>query len=163
MDDIIKLSQLIRAVAENLPDGTNVSLEKEEDGWHKSYACTKCNGEMNITTSCKKINTNEDEEDNETYCEFVPDETTFDDSETKELANDFMEAAQDIDDDLFVEILEKLKDVVDINELSDLLEKKSFTEDEADQLEAGIIKASIVIKKALREKIEKLTCVAEKF
>lgn len=61
------------------------------------------------------------------------------DSYTKELVKEFKTFIQEMDDDSFVELVEDLKsNKIDLNRFNDLLEKKNYTKEEAEELEEMI-------------------------
>ena len=125
-----------------VPEGTNQGLS---DG-NKSISVKNENGNIIIECITKK-------EDN----------NTFDDSKIKSLVSEFKERINELDDCLFMEILEDLKTKLDIKELDSFLELKSFDKDTADKLMGMIDIATDIIFNHLTSKIDGLVKLYNRF
>lgn len=90
-------------------------------------------------------------------------EETFDDSYIREIVSDYKKSIEELDDCLFVSVLEEIGKAIDINRFNNLLDKDSFTEEEADEVKAIIIYSSHIIRKFLQDKIQDLLELYEKF
>lgn len=78
----------------------------------------------------------------------------FDDSQIKEDIAHYKEIIDKLDSCIFVEVLERVGEHIDLKELDTLLEKEHFTEEEADKIteELNTIKGAFICE--LHNKIE---------
>ena len=91
----------------------------------------------------------------------IPKEAEFD--ETKELVEEYKEAIKNLDDDLFLEIVEELKSKVDLTEFNELLNLEEYNSDEAKEVEEMINISSEIICSTLKKKIQNMVELYEKF
>ena len=91
----------------------------------------------------------------------IPKEEEFD--ETKELVEEYKEAIKNLDDDLFLEIVEELKSKVDLTEFNELLNLEEYNSDEAKEVEEMINISSEIICSTLKNKIQNMVELYEKF
>ena len=128
-----------------IPEGTD---EKISIG-NLEIALTKKNGAIGV-----KIETNED---NKQECQ------TFDDSETKEKIANYKESIEALDDNTFLDILDEMREVIDIKEFDELLSMESFTEENAARVEELIDHSTLIVHKFLQNKIQDLMELYERF
>lgn len=91
----------------------------------------------------------------------IPKEAEFD--ETKELVEEYKEAIKNLDDDLFLEIVEELKSKVDLTEFNELLNLEEYNSNEAKEVEEMINISSEIICSTLKKKIQSMVELYEKF
>lgn len=84
------------------------------------------------------------------------DVNVFDDSSVKEEIKEFKENINNLDDDIFVDSFEKVKEVIDVKRFNELLDYDNFTESEAYEIEGMLSYFSQVVYELITEKIEKL-------
>lgn len=142
MNTYLSESELLDILKLLVPEGTNQGFS---DG-NKSISVKNENGNITIECITKK-------EDN----------NTFDDSKIKSLVSEFKERINELDDCLFMEILEDLKTKLDIKELDSFLELKSFDKDTANRLTEMINLASDVMLSHLSSKIGDLVKLYNRF
>lgn len=126
------------------PEGTNekVCLNNLE------ITLTKKNGVIDV-----RVETKEPEDT----------QTTFDDLFIKEKIKRYKESIDLLDDNTFLDILEEMREVIDIAEFDDLLELESFTEESAERVEELIDHSTLIIHKFLQNKIQELMELYERF
>lgn len=139
--DLLEILRLL------VPEGTNQGCSSDNG----SISIKNENGKITIECSYKK-----DKKDNETH-------KVFDDSSTKELVSDFKESILALDDAVFIESIRKAKDAINIKRFDSLLKNERFTESEAIEIECLINYFSQIILDTLKEKIEELVNLSEKF
>lgn len=88
---------------------------------------------------------------------------SFDDSKVKEKVNRYKEGIEEIDDNIFLDILEEMREVINITEFDDLLELESYTEENASRVEELIDHSTLIIRKYLQNKIQDLMELYESF
>lgn len=88
---------------------------------------------------------------------------SFDDSKVKEKVNRYKEGIEEIDDNIFLDILEEMREVINITEFDDLLELESYTEENASRVEELIDHSTLIIRKYLQNKIQDLMQLYESF
>lgn len=88
---------------------------------------------------------------------------TFDDSAIKEKIANYKESIDSLDDNTFLEILDEMREVIDIKELDELLSMKSFTEENAARVEELIDHGTLIVHKFLQNKIQDLMELYERF
>lgn len=123
-----------------IPDGVNKDLEVNGN----KITLNKENGIINISMS-----SNIKEE--------------FDDSNIKEIIKEYKEWIEELDDCLFVEATEETSKHFNIKRFDELLNKDSFTKDEAYELSEMIDKSSQIICKHLENKIAELIDIYNRF
>lgn len=126
-----------------IPDGTVETFESEDLKCHLE----KDNGHLKI-----EIEANIPEQDGE-----------FDDSDTKKIVEEYKEGIKALDDDLFVEIVDKLKSKFDLNRFNELLDLESFNEEQAQEVEKMINISTDIICLHLQHKIQGMVELYEKF
>lgn len=126
-----------------IPDGTVETFESDNLKCHLE----KDNGHLKI-----EIEANIPEQDGE-----------FDDSDTKKIVEEYKEGIKALDDDLFVEIVDKLKSKFDLNRFNELLDLESFNEEQAQEVEKMINISTDIICLHLQHKIQGMVELYEKF
>ena len=126
-----------------IPDGTVETFESDDLKCHLE----KDNGHLKI-----EIEVNIPEQDGE-----------FDDSDTKKIVEEYKEGIKALDDDLFVEIVDKLKSKFDLNRFNELLDLESFNEEQAQEVEKMINISTDIICLHLQHKIQGMVELYEKF
>ena len=126
-----------------IPDGTVETFESEDLKCHLE----KDNGHLKI-----EIKANIPEQYRE-----------FDDSDTKKIVEEYKEGIKALDDDLFVEIVDKLKSKFDLNRFNELLDLESFNEEQAQEVEKMINISTDIICLHLQHKIQGMVELYEKF
>lgn len=89
--------------------------------------------------------------------------TGFDDSEIKEKITNYKECIEALSDDMFLDILDEMREVIDIKEMDELLELKTFTEENAARVEELIEHSTLIVQKYLQNKIQDCMELYEKF
>ena len=87
----------------------------------------------------------------------------FDDSNIKEIIKEYKEWIEELDDCLFVEATEETSKHFNIKRFDELLNKDSFTKEEAYELSDMIDKSSQIICKHLENKIAELIHIYNRF
>ncbi len=87
----------------------------------------------------------------------------FDDSEIKETAKDFRESLKELDDQTFMEVVEEIKDNVDMKRFDELLNLESYNEESANEVMDLMNQVSEVICNKLQDKIQELVNLYDKF
>ena len=126
-----------------IPDGTVETFESDNLKCHLE----KDNGNLKI-----EIEANIPEQYGE-----------FDDSDTKKIVEEYKEGIKALDDDLFVEIVDKLKSKFDLNRFNELLDLESFNEEQAQEVEKMINISTDIICLHLQHKIQGMVELYEKF
>lgn len=126
-----------------IPDGTVETFESDNLKCHLE----KDNGNLKI-----EIEANIPEQDGE-----------FDDSDTKKIVEEYKEGIKALDDDLFVEIVDKLKSKFDLTRFNELLDLESFNEEQAQEVEKMINISTDIICLHLQHKIQGMVELYEKF
>ena len=126
-----------------IPDGTVETFESDNLKCHLE----KDNGNLKI-----EIKANIPEQYGE-----------FDDSDTKKIVEEYKEGIKALDDDLFVEIVDKLKSKFDLNRFNELLDLESFNEEQAQEVEKMINISTDIICLHLQHKIQGMVELYEKF
>lgn len=88
---------------------------------------------------------------------------SFDDQETLKLVADYKESIAQLDDCIFVEMLDEVANVIDLHELDSLLNQEHFTEEEAEIVEGQINYMKTIIHEKIAEKVQGLIELLEKF
>lgn len=88
---------------------------------------------------------------------------SFDDSSIKKMVTEYKENIKKLDDDLFVEVTEKLSNKLNLKEFNDLLDLESFNEEQATKVEEMISISSDVICLHLQHKIQNIVELYESF
>lgn len=88
---------------------------------------------------------------------------TFDDSAIREKIANYKESIDALDDNTFLDILDEMREVIDIKEFDDLLSMESFTEENAARVEELIDHSTLIVHKFLQNKIQDLMELYERF
>ena len=126
------INELYNIISLLIPEGTEKEYELDGTKIHIS----RKDGKISIFTS-KDVN-------------------VFDDSSIKEEIKEFKENINNLDDDIFVDSFEKVKEVIDVKRFNELLDYDNFTESEAYEIEGMLSYFSQVVYELITEKIEKL-------
>lgn len=143
LQEIKALFDLINTFNVAIPDGVEESLEVNGT----KIALNKKDGVINISVTSNNENINE----------------TFDDSRIKEVIRKYKERIEELDDCLFVDVVEDMGKSFDIREFNCLLDKDSYTEEEALEIADKIDVSIDIIRKHLENKINKLVNVYNRF
>lgn len=141
--NLSEISDIINNLSLSIPEGTVQSFEA--DGL--KYYLEKDNGSIKI-----ELKASLPEQDGE-----------FDDSTTKEIVREYKEGIKALDDDLFVEIVDKLKSKLDLTRFNELLDLENFDEDQAQEVEKMIDVSTDIICLHLQHKIQGMVELYEKF
>lgn len=90
-------------------------------------------------------------------------EETYDDTDIKTTIANYKRNIEELDDCLFLNAFDEMKDTIDVKEFDSLLKQDSFTEEEADKVYHYIDVSSDIICSHLKNKITDLTELYEKF
>lgn len=88
---------------------------------------------------------------------------TFDDSAIRGKIANYKESIDALDDNTFLDILDEMREVIDIKEFDDLLSMESFTEENAARVEELIDHSTLIVHKFLQNKIQDLMELYERF
>lgn len=141
--NLSEISDIINNLSLSIPEGTVQSFEA--DGL--KYYLEKDNGSIKI-----ELKASLPEQDGE-----------FDDSTIKEIVREYKEGIKALDDDLFVEIVDKLKSKLDLTRFNELLDLENFDEDQAQEVEKMIDVSTNIICLHLQHKIQGMVELYEKF
>lgn len=141
--NLSEISDIINNLSLSIPEGTVQSFEA--DGL--KYYLEKDNGSIKI-----ELKASLPEQDGE-----------FDDSTIKEIVREYKEGIKALDDDLFVEIVDKLKSKLDLTRFNELLDLENFDEDQAQEVEKMIDVSTDIICLHLQHKIQGMVELYEKF
>lgn len=83
--------------------------------------------------------------------------------EIKEKIANYKENIEALDDNTFLDILDEMREVIDIKEFDELLELEEFTKEEAARVEELIEHSTLIIHKFLQNKIQDLMELYERF
>lgn len=87
----------------------------------------------------------------------------FDDSDIKEIIKEYKENIDSLDDDVFLEVVEELGKVIDLNYFNELLDAKEFDKKSASDVKEYIEISADIIASKLQSKIHDLVTLYEKF
>ena len=87
----------------------------------------------------------------------------IDTEDVKEVISDYKEALDELDDNVFIDVVEELSKHVDMKRFNDLLEAKSFTDDEAKEVINMIDLSTKIIQDSLQSKIDNLESILDRF
>lgn len=138
-----ELPDLINMLGLCIPDGTVETFESDNLKCHLE----KDNGYLKI-----EIEANIPEQDRK-----------FDDSYAREIVKEYKEGIKALDDDLFVEIVDKLKSKLDLTRFNELLDLGSYNEKQAKEVEEMIDISTDVICLHLQHKIQGMVELYERF
>lgn len=83
--------------------------------------------------------------------------------EIKEKIANYKENIEALDDNTFLDILDEMREVINIKEFDELLELEEFTKEEAARVEELIEHSTLIIHKFLQNKIQDLMELYERF
>lgn len=87
----------------------------------------------------------------------------FDNSDIKEIIKEYKENIDSLDDDVFLEVVEELGKVIDLNYFNELLDTKEFDKKSASDVKEYIEISADIIASKLQSKIYDLVTLYEKF
>lgn len=90
-------------------------------------------------------------------------EQKFDDTEIKELVSNYKENIGKLDDCLFLDILEEIKDYLDIKTFDELTNQDSYSEEDAEIVKSMINFTNLVVHENIVNKIQDLEELLTKF
>lgn len=143
LQEVKALFDLINIFNVAIPDGAEESLEVNGT----KIALNKKDGVINISV------TSDNEDDVE----------GFDDSCIKEIIKEYKERIEELDDCLFVEAAEEMRQYFDVQRFDELLNQDTFTEEEAAEVSKMIDQSSQIICDHLEDKINELVDVYNRF
>lgn len=143
MNILSNISELL-GIFNTIPEGTNEKICIGD----LSLTLSKEDGTIDIKVEAKQDN-------HEGY--------SFDDSKIKEKIAEYKENIDLLDDNTFLDILDEMREVIDIKELDDLLSMESFTEENASRVEELIDHSTLIVHKFLQNKIQDLMELYERF
>lgn len=82
---------------------------------------------------------------------------------TKEIVNEYKESLKEIEDDLFVKIVDEISKEINLKEFNDLLDQETYTSEESEKVLSLIDKSKKIILSELQDKIESLVELYNKF
>lgn len=143
LQEVKALFDLINIFNVAIPDGAEESLEVNGT----KVALNKKDGVINISVTS----------DNEDAVE------GFDDSCIKEIIKEYKERLNELNDDLFIEVVEAMESSLDAQRFDELLNQDTFTEEEAAEVSEMIDQSSQIICDHLEDKINELVDVYNRF
>lgn len=143
LQEVKALFDLINIFNVAIPDGAEESLEVNGT----KITLNKKDGVINISVTS----------DNEDAIE------GFDDSCIKEIIKEYKERLNELDDDLFIEVVEAMESSLDAQRFDELLNQGTFTEEEAAEVSEMINQSSQIICDHLEDKINELVNVYNRF
>lgn len=143
LQEVKALFDLINIFNVAIPDGAEESLEVNGT----KIALNKKDGVINISVTS----------DNEDAVE------GFDDSCIKEIIKEYKERLNELNDDLFIEVVEAMESSLDAQRFDELLNQDTFTEEEAAEVSEMIDQSSQIICDHLEDKINELVDVYNRF
>ena len=90
-------------------------------------------------------------------------EQKFDDAEIKELVSNYKENIGKLDDCLFLDVLEEIKDHLDIKTFDELTNQDSYSEEDAEIVKSMINFTNLVVHENIVNKIQDLEELLTKF
>lgn len=87
----------------------------------------------------------------------------FDNSDIKEIIKEYKENIDSLDDDVFLEVVEELGKVIDLNYFNELLDAKEFDKKSASDVKEYIEISADIIASKLQSKIYDLVTLYKKF
>lgn len=136
---------------------TNMDLEKffelllsNPNNVHLEYS--NINGQESLRINGEELFGTPDKEEEEKEEE----KEVYDDTAIKEYISNYKDNIQLLDDCTFVEVIEQVENVIDIQALDELLSQESFTQDEAELIYEQLNFINTVIHEKLVNKIQDL-------
>lgn len=139
MNDNNYLNELIKALTLLIPNDSEQCLEAE------GYKISTSNINGNIQVNIEQV-----EED-------------YDDSEIKRIVAEYKENIDNLDDSIFLEVLDEIKDHLDIKTFDELINQDSYSEEDAEIVKSMIMFTNLVIRERIINKIEDLKELLVKF
>ena len=133
-----------------LSNPENIHLEYSNINGQESL---RINGEELFGTPDKEKEEEEEKEEKEVY----------DDTAIKEYISNYKDNIQLLDDCTFVEVIEQIENVIDIQALDELLSQESFTQDEAELIYEQLNFINTAIHEKLVNKIQDLQELIDRF
>lgn len=143
MDTLNNIYELL-GIFNEIPEGADENICID----NISITLTKENGVVNVKVEMNKPK----------QCNYK-----FDDSVIKEKIANYKESIDSLDDNTFLDILDEMREVIDIKEFDDLLSMESFTEENAARVEELIDHSTLIVHKFLQNKIQDLMELYERF
>lgn len=143
LQEVKELFDLINIFNMVIPDGSEESLEVNG----MKVTLNKKDGVINISVTS----------DNEDAIE------GFDDSCIKEIIKEYKERIEELDDCLFVEAAEEMGQYFDVQRFDELLNRDTFTEEEAAEVSKMINHSAEIICNHLEDKINELVNIYNRF
>lgn len=135
-----KLADLINIFSEAIPEGISDKLDLNGI----SISLSKNDGKVQLSIESKQENKSED-------------------SSIKEVIEEFKQSIYELDDNVFLEVIEDIKDKVDIKRFDELLNLEVYNEELIQEVTELMDYVSKVICNKLQDKIQGLTNLCEKF
>lgn len=139
MNDINYLNGLIETLRMLIP---NNSDSYQEIGGHR-ISTSNHDGSINITVE--------------------PVEQEFDDTEIKELVSNYKRNIAELDDCIFLEVLDEIKDHLDIKTFDELTNQDSYSEEDAEIVKSMINFTNLVVHEHIVNKVQDLEELLTKF
>lgn len=143
LKEVKELFDLIDIFNTAIPDGAEESLEVNGT----KITLNKKDGVINISVTSN----NEDAVEE------------FDDSCIKEIIKKYKERLNELNDDLFIEVVEAMESSLDVQRFDELLNQDTFTEEEAAEVSEMIDQSSQIICDHLEDKINELVNIYNRF
>ena len=140
LENIIEVSNLLHELSLKIPEGS----EQTFDVNGMKFTLKKEEGVIKLIS-----------EEN--------DSNDFDDSDIKEIIKEYKENIDSLDDDVFLEVVEELGKVIDLNYFNELLDAKEFDKKSASDVKEYIEISADIIASKLQSKIYDLVTLYEKF
>lgn len=138
MENLNELEALLNLVHSFVPDGYEEKLEVNGS----TITLNKNGNKVNVIIASN----NEEPESTK----------AFDDSEVKSLIAAYKKSIEGLDDCLFLNTLEDMRNTIDVKRFDELLNKESFTEEEANEVTHMINISTAIINDHLESKIQEL-------
>lgn len=143
LENIIEVSNLLHELSLKIPEGS----EQTFDVNGMKFTLKKEEGVIKLISEENDSNDSND----------------FDDSDIKEIIKEYKENIDSLDDDVFLEVVEELGKVIDLNYFNELLDAKEFDKKSASDVKEYIEISADIIASKLQSKIYDLVTLYEKF
>lgn len=134
-----ELTNIINMFSDAIPDNIDEKLELGD----LKISISKRDGKVELNVESKK--------------------EEFNDSEIKETTKEFRERLKKLDDQTFMEVVEEIKDDIDMQKFDKLLNLESYNEESANEVTDLMNQVSEVICNKLQDKIQELVNIYDKF
>lgn len=135
-----ELANIINLFSSAIPEGIDEKLEL--DG--VTVSLFKNNGKVELMVESKQ-------------------DTAFDDSDTRKTVKEFKESIEKLDDSIFIEVVESLKEKIDVKRFNKLLDLEHYDEKLSNEVVDMMNIVTQVISDKLQNKIKELTNIYSKF